>query len=98
MDEPSLPVEAAFQENPMEMGIPSRELARRRRGDHGGALDLSAGCRMVEALDHAVDELAELAVEPPIVTEENAEHLGKSKDYLPVWEKEQQPFIYVLPE
>jgi hypothetical protein len=53
-------------------------------GDDGSTLDPPAGRLAVESLDHPIDELADLPVEPPFVAEENAEHLGKREDYLAV--------------
>jgi len=89
MDEPPLPVESAFEENGVQVRIPPGELTRGGVGDDGGALDLSAGCFVVESLDHAIDELADLPVEPSVVAKENAEHLGKREDHLPVRKQEQ---------
>ena len=98
MDEPPLPVESAFEENGVQVRIPPGELTRGGVGDDGGALDLSAGCFVVESLDHAIDELADLPVEPSVVAKENAEQLGKREDHLPVRKQAQQRLIHVLAE
>jgi hypothetical protein len=46
-------------------------------GDRGCSLDLSPCSRVVEALDYAVDELADLAIELAVMTEEDAQDFGK---------------------
>jgi hypothetical protein len=73
-----------FDEDRVDMGIPSREVARRSAGDHGGALDLSAGRCVGESLNHSVDELADLTVQPPVVAERHAQDLGEGEDHLPL--------------
>ena len=77
-----LPIESAFQEDAMEMGIPSHEVSRRRVGDDCSALDPPAGGRVVEALDYAVDELADLTVQAAVMAEEDTDHLWKREDHL----------------
>jgi hypothetical protein len=74
MDKPPLPVESVFQEDSMEVRIPPRELTCGGVGDDGGALDPPPCRRVVEALDHAVDQLADLPVEPPVKIESEDFH------------------------
>ena len=81
VDELSLPVEFAFQEDGVQMGIIAGEVSRRGVGDHGCALDSSPGRLVVEALDHPIDELFDLTEKPSIIAEKKAEHLGKREDY-----------------
>lgn len=45
---------------------------------------------LVEALDHAVDQLADLPVEPPVAAEKHARHFGKGEDHLAVGQQEQE--------
>jgi hypothetical protein len=98
MDEPPLPVESAFEENRVQVRIPPGELTRGGVGDDGGALDPPSCRRVVEALDHAVNQLADLPVEPPVGAEERAQYLGKSEDHLAVGQQEQEVLVHVLPE
>jgi hypothetical protein len=77
VDRLSLPVESAFQEDGVQMGIEPDEVSRRGISDHSCALDLSSGRLVVESLDHPINELADLPVESPVVAEKNTEHLGK---------------------
>src|SRR5271157_1910580 len=98
VDEPSLPVESAFQEDSVEMGIEPGEVSRRGVGDHGCALDSAAGRLVVETPDHAVDQLADLPIEHPVVAEKSAEHLGEGEYHLAVWQQKQQPLVHVLAE
>jgi hypothetical protein len=76
--ESPLPIDAALQEDAMEMGIPSHEVSRRGVGDHCGTLGPPARGRAGEALDHAVDELADLA-------EEQGALLGASRTQAVQW-------------
>jgi hypothetical protein len=66
MDEPSLPVEASFEKDGAQERIPPGELTCGGVGDHGGAVHPAARRRVVEALNHAVNQLADLPVEPPV--------------------------------
>ena len=61
MNESFLAIEAAFQEDAVEVGVEPDKVSRRGIGDHGGTLDPPAGSLVGEALDHAVDESADLA-------------------------------------
>ena len=74
------------------------ELTRGGVGDHCGAVDLPPCRRVVEALDHAVDQLADLPVEPPVMAEERAQYLGKREDHLAVGQQEQEVLVHVPPE
>jgi hypothetical protein len=98
VDELSLPVEFAFQEDGVQMGIIAGEVSRRGVGDHGCALDSSPGRLVVEIMDHPIDELADFTEKPSIMAEENAEHLGECEDYQAVGQQEQQPLVHVLAE
>ena len=82
----------------MQVRIPPGELTRGGVGDDGCAVDPPPCRRVVEALDHAVHQLADLPVEPPVVAEERAQHLGECEDDLAVREAQQQPLVHVLAE
>ena len=98
MNESSLAIEAAFQEDAVEMGIESDEVSRRGVGDHRGTLDPPAGSLAGEALDHAVDEAADLTEEVAVVAEEDAQHLGDCENHLPVRKAKQELLVHVLAE
>ncbi len=98
MHESPLPIESAFQEDAVQVGIPSHEVSRRGVGDHGGALDPPARGRAVDALHHAVDQPADIAEEAMVMAEEYSEHLGESEDDLAVREAQQEPLVHVLAE
>ena len=98
MNESTLAIEAAFQENAVEVGVEPDEVSRRGVGDHGGTLNPPTGSLVGEALDHAVDESADLTEEGAVVTEEDAQHLGECEDHLPVGEAKQELFVHVLAE
>jgi hypothetical protein len=90
----------------VEVGIEPDEVSRRGVGDHGGTLNPPAGSLAGEALDHAVDEAADLTEEGAVVAEEDAQHLGevgaaarpRCEDHLPVGEAKQEMFVHVLAE
>ena len=72
-------VYSAFEENGvLQVRIPPGELTRGGVGEDGGALGPPSCRRVAEALDHAVDQLADLPVEPPVVAEERAQYLMKT--------------------
>jgi hypothetical protein len=98
MNESSLAIEAAFQEDAVEVGVEPDEVSRRGVGDHGGTLDPPAGSLVEEALDHAVDESADLTEEVAVVAEEDAQYLGEREDHLPVGESKQEPLVHILAE
>jgi hypothetical protein len=58
------------------VGIEPDEVSRRGAGDHGGTRDPPDGSLVGEALDHAVDESADLTEEVAVVAEEDAQHPG----------------------
>ena len=91
-------IEAAFEEDAAQMGVPSYEVSRRGVCDDGGSLDLPAGGRVVEVLHHVVGEPADLAEELVVMAEEYSEHLGKSEDDLAVRQAERKPLVHVLAE
>jgi hypothetical protein len=68
------PVESLFQEDPVYMRIEPSELT---------------GRRILEALDHLVDDLADFPLLPPAMTEESMEHFGKGEHHLPLRKHEQ---------
>ena len=80
------------------VGVEPDKVPRRGVGDHGGAVDPPACGRVGEALDHAVDEPADLAEEAPVMAEEHAQHLGECKDHLPVGKTQQETLVHVLAE
>jgi hypothetical protein len=100
VNESSLAIEAAFQEDAVERGIEPDEVTPPEGvGDHAGTLDPPAGSHIGEALDHAVDESADLTEEVAVVVEEGAQHFGEvdavarpgREDHLPVGEAKQEP-------
>jgi len=106
MDEPSLPVETFLQHDGVDVRVEPGEFPRRSVGDDGGALDLSPGSGGVEGLDDPVDQARDLAVQLPVVTEEDAEDLGKvgavarprGEEHLPVRKHKQELLVHVLTE
>jgi hypothetical protein len=98
MNESSLAIEATFQEDAVEVGVEPDKVSRRGVGDHGGTLDPPAGSLVREALDHAVDESADLTGEVAVVAEEDAQHLGECEDHLPVGEAKQKLLVHVFDE
>ena len=80
VDEPSLGVEASLEEQAVPVGMESAEGSRRLEyEDPGGAQRPARGFRG-EVAHQGVDEATDLAVQPLVVAEEDAQHLGKRED------------------
>jgi len=60
-----------------EVGVEPDNVSCRCISDRGGTLDLAAGSLVAEALDHAVDEAADLTEEVAVVEELDAQRLGE---------------------
>ena len=98
MHESPLPIESAFQEDGVQVGVPPNEVSRRGVGDHRSAVDPPARCGAVDVLHHAVAQPADIADQAMTVAEEYAEHLGESEDDVTVREAQQEPLVHVLAE
>ncbi len=95
VDESPLLVEPSLQEKPVPVRVPSSEFPRALEHDDAAGADLLArGCHG-EIPYKPIDESADLAVKPAVVTEEHPQHLGHGEDELPM---RQQLLIHVLAE
>jgi hypothetical protein len=80
VDEPSLCVEASLEEQAVPVGMEPAEGSRRLEYEDTGAAQRAAGGLGNEVAYQGVDEATDLAVQPLVVAEEDAQHLGKRED------------------
>ena len=96
VDEPALGVEASLEEQAVPVGVPPTEGSRRLEYNERGATDGLSGGFRGEVAHQGVDEATDLAVQPLVVAEEDAQHLGKREDELAVRQPQQQLLVHVL--
>ena len=96
VDETSLCVEVSLEEQAVPVGVPPTEGSRRLEYEDTGAAQRAAGGLGNEVAYQGVDEATDLAVQPLVVAEEDAQDLGQGEDELPVRQSEQKPLVHVL--
>jgi hypothetical protein len=96
VDESALSVKPFLHEQAVPVGIPSSIFSRALEYDDGVAEDGFSGCCCCEILYQPIDEAADHPMNPAVVAEEDAEHLGNGEDELAVGQPQQKLLVHVL--
>ena len=79
VNETALRIEAAFQNDSVDMGIPSEKLAEALVGQDRTTFDCGTRRLIEELLQHGEDEDAEIREERTVMAEKHAQHLGNGE-------------------
>jgi len=78
--ETAVGIESAFQHDGVQVRVEPYELPCGGIGDDRRAVELAAGCGVVERADHRVDLTGDFPVKGTVVAEEAAQDLGKDEE------------------
>ena len=90
VNETAIGIEAAFQNDSVDMGIPSEKLAEALVGQDRTTFDCGTRRLIEELLQHGEDEDAEIGEERAVMAEEHTQHLGNGESEYSMGQAQQE--------